>query len=138
MKRVQQCECGSNKVTYDQTYGFYKCQSCGDVWGYLEDDPDYDECDDDPDYGACCACNTTGPTVRNFLCLDKKAPVPGQGWGCMVCDLPLDGAVAVVCDSCLENECLPEQAIYGYPSEKKRCFIATLTEDFKHQDVPHD
>ncbi len=29
--------------------------------------------------------------------------MPGTGWGCLVCDLPLDGAIAVACDACCEK-----------------------------------
>jgi hypothetical protein len=36
-----------------------------------------------PDLGPCCACGITGPTVRNFLALAKKASIPGHGWGCL-------------------------------------------------------
>ena len=35
--------CGSENVVFDQTYGYYQCQDCKEVWGYSKDDPDYDE-----------------------------------------------------------------------------------------------
>ena len=60
--------------------------------------------DDAPiDLGMCCACRLAGPTVRNIMMIPFRAPVPGKGWGCLVCRLPSDGAVAVVCDACLES-----------------------------------
>lgn len=48
MTEREQCSgCGSVRVRYDQTYGFYNCQNCGNVWAYPEDDPDYDEVDEE-------------------------------------------------------------------------------------------
>ncbi|MGC2239171.1 MAG: hypothetical protein WA584_23650 [Pyrinomonadaceae bacterium] len=52
--------------------------------------------------GPCCVCETT-VGVRNVLMLDEKSPTPGRGWGCVVCGLTSDGALAVVCDACLEK-----------------------------------
>jgi ribosomal protein L37AE/L43A len=43
------CEqCNSPHNEYNPTEGFYTCLSCGAVWAYDEDDPDYD---DDDEYG---------------------------------------------------------------------------------------
>lgn len=137
-EQKQQCECGSENIRYDPNHGFYECLTCEAVWGHDEDDPDYDECAEEHDYGACCACDTTGPTVRNFIGLEKEAPVPGQGWGCVICELPCNGALAVICDSCLEAERLPTQAIYGYPSLKRRISLGALIKEFKHKDGYHD
>lgn len=33
--------------------------------------------------------------------LDRKSPIAGRGWGCLQCDLSLDGATAVLCDACV-------------------------------------
>lgn len=52
------------------------------------------------DLGTCCICIGTKRVV-SILQLAKKAPMPGRGWGCVVCHLPCDGAVAVVCDECM-------------------------------------
>jgi hypothetical protein len=54
-----------------------------------------------PDLGPCCGCEVTTLGACNIVMLDKKAPVAGAGWGCLVCELPHDGAVAVLCDACL-------------------------------------
>ncbi|WP_138500945.1 hypothetical protein [Nostoc sp. PA-18-2419] len=74
--------------------------------------------------------------------LPKKAPVLGTGWGCLVCGLPSDGAVAVACDDCLAlMDTQPDvikEVIYGYASDKKRYSIAGLAEDFNHKNIPHD
>lgn len=37
-----------------------------------------------------------------LLSLQKKSPTPGRGWGCVVCGLPADGAMAAVCNACFE------------------------------------
>ncbi|MEG4329089.1 hypothetical protein [Microcoleus sp. herbarium5] len=38
-------QCGSQEITYDEEFGFYKCSGCEHCWGYDEDDPDCDEVD---------------------------------------------------------------------------------------------
>lgn len=76
--------------------------------------------DPDLDLGRCCACGRTGPTVRNLLSLDRRAPVPGTGWGCFVCHLPSDGAIAVLCDACVEAGREPTSACRGYVADKGR------------------
>ena len=58
-----------------------------------------DDFEDDCNFGQCCACHGT-KNVRTVVMLHRRGPVPGTGWGCVVCDLPLDGAISVVCDSC--------------------------------------
>jgi len=50
---------------------------------------------DDIDLGPCCACEGF-ESVRNVLMLHVKMTVPGQGWGCLVCGLSFDGALAVL------------------------------------------
>jgi hypothetical protein len=75
--------------------------------------------------GPCCVCRREGPTVRNILMLPHRTALPEHGGhGCFVCGMPLVGAVAVVCDSCME----PTETIYarlvdacrGYPGEDGR------------------
>ncbi|PHJ69182.1 hypothetical protein VF14_03355 [Nostoc linckia z18] len=94
------------------------------------------------DLGACCGCETSEVKVTNILTIGKKTLLPGTGWGCMVCQLPLDGAIAVVCDGCLAQleqgqEVLIKYAVYGDASNKQRCDINDLTEEFGHKDIPH-
>jgi hypothetical protein len=90
------------------------------------------------DFGPCCCCGGT-QRVRNFVTLNRRAPVPGKGWGCVVCGLPLDGALYVVCDQCLETEARPREVIYGYPAEKRRAPIELLSpEPFKHRTEFHE
>ncbi|MFB2770351.1 hypothetical protein ACE1AT_13830 [Pelatocladus sp. BLCC-F211] len=128
-------ECGSHEVRFDADFGFYKCESCSTFWSSDEDDPDYE---DDYDYGSCCQCGCSGQSVRNMVMLNKKAPVPGTGWGCLICNLPSDGALAVVCDDCLTTKEPPyKQVVSGYVLDLGRCSYSQLTEDFKHKDIPH-
>jgi hypothetical protein len=77
--------------------------------------------------GPCCFCETyTGVTV--IVMLNRRAPIAGHGWGCAVCDLPSDGAVAVFCESC-----------YGYPGSDGRIPYSELSpEHFDHRDVEHE
>lgn len=53
------------------------------------------------DLGPCCHCESTAG-VNTILMLKRRGPVAGIGWGCFQCGLPFDGAVAVLCDGCLE------------------------------------
>jgi hypothetical protein len=91
---------------------------------------------DKVDLGPCCACEGIRD-VRNVVMLDKKAPLPGRGWGCVVCGLPLDGAVAVLCDDCLENGREPQMACRGYPAEDGRVPIGELTGSHEHDEALH-
>lgn len=81
------------------------------------------------DLGTCCVCEGT-ENIRNILMLDKRAPMPGRGWGCVVCGLLQDGASAVVCDDCLEKPL--KWACRGYPGIDGRIRIEELTESFHH------
>lgn len=56
--------------------------------------------DGDADNGTCCVCSKRVHVHSVFL-LGFKCPIPGRGWGCRVCGLPEDGAIAVVCDECI-------------------------------------
>lgn len=87
--------------------------------------------------GQCCACNKPGRSVRNLVMIKKRAPVPGSGWGCLVCDLPNDGALAVVCDACLDGNVAPVYAIEGYAEGKRRMLVADLDGVFDHDRAKH-
>lgn len=90
--------------------------------------------------GPCCRCGKKGgPDVRQIIALSFEAPQENTGWGCIVCDLPNNGAVAVVCDSCLDL-CLKNSAeikfvLDGWPAEGKRLPIDQLEK--KHFDHDH-
>lgn len=92
------------------------------------------------DLGSCHACdrtNANGANVRNILMLNLKCPVPGTGWGCIVCNLPSNGASSVLCDDCLAAGNKPKYAFAGYPLEKERIEINKLTDPFIHDEEMH-
>lgn len=76
--------------------------------------------------GPCCACGRESGNVRNIICLNYKAPVPGTGWGCFQCGLPMDGATAVLCDGCLESEAEIQWVIHGMPVDKARVQVGKV------------
>jgi hypothetical protein len=130
-------ECGSQSTTFDPTHGHRACETCGNVWANAEDDPDYAE--EPLDLGPCCSCLKHDPFPDNILVLEKRAPIPGTGWGCFVCNLPHDGALAVVCDDCLRQSRDLKEAISGYPAEKKRIAFSELPPgSFKHIAEMHE
>jgi hypothetical protein len=88
----------------------------------------------DHDLGPCCVCETT-TDVHNVLMLRAKAPIAGHGWGCVVCDLPSDGAVAVVCDACVGQPL--KFACRGYPASDGRIPIGELTGTHEHDLARH-
>ena len=98
-----------------------------------EDDCTYSERDEEsPDLGPCCACGKEDATVRNIGMLGFVGPTPGWGWGCVVCDLPNDGALVVLCDECREAEKSYKWLISGMPSDKGRVAFDGF------ERVPHD
>jgi len=93
--------------------------------------------DDDPiDLGPCCACRTVGPTVRTIMMLSVRAP-GGHGWGCLQCGLPQAGAIAVLCDRCLETNAPILDVCYGYPSSGGRVARESCVEPFDHDMRMH-
>ncbi len=36
-------KCGALNPTFDEIHRFYACSTCGSVWAYDKDDPDYEE-----------------------------------------------------------------------------------------------
>ena len=83
-------------------------------------------------FGRCCACNEVKSNVRNFIALDLRAPQPGTGWGCVVCHLPLDGALAVVCDECKKKGAVVRWVICGPVWNGERLAIEAVTVKFGH------
>jgi hypothetical protein len=91
--------------------------------------------------GACCACHGT-ERVRNLVMHARRAPVAGTGWGCVVCGLPSDGAVSVLCDACLRLNTrgvgsfpATVEVCVGYPAENKRVPLASLPTDVFDHDM---
>ena len=110
----------------------YCAQACLGRWtkGLL-----MDEFDDSPDLGPCCACGKEGPDVRNIIMLPRRARVQGTGWGCIVCDLPNDGASVVVCDACLADGKRFKWAVDGYMADRGRIPIENLPEGSIEHDL---
>jgi len=91
--------------------------------------------DSTTDLGSCCGCGTR-EGVRNVMMLNMRAPVPGTGWGCVVCDLPSDGAVAVLCDACLDRPV--KNVCVGFAKDDKRVSVETLSSaPFDHDPKKH-
>lgn len=133
------------------------CPDCGRVsynlndvqegyCGYCQDwTTDVDVADLGNRFGPCCICEGT-VDVWNLITLPFPAPIPGTGWGCTVCNLPADGAIAVVCDACVGESrdrapLLPRLKFVfsGLALEKKRAPIASCQTDvlFKHDEITH-
>ena len=83
----------------------------------------------EPQLGQCCACGGT-ENVRNIVMHDFRAPIAGAGWGCIVCHLPLDGALSVLCDHCRDTHAPVLEICCGYPKLNVRIpihlFVKTL------------
>ncbi len=93
---------------------------------------------DDIDLGPCCACNRRSLSVRNVVSLPYRAPLAGTGWGCLVCNLPPDGALAVLCDRCLrENRTIVRYCV-GYAAASLRAPIPEHPEPFDHDEAMHE
>jgi hypothetical protein len=113
------------------------CDDCQRTWWGLEscdDDKDLEE----PSLGPCCICQAeTG--ARTIVMLPVKCVIPGHGWGCFVCGLPMDGASAVVCDVCaagLESGTQELRfACSGFPGTDGRVPIETLTVPHEHDST---
>ena len=50
----------------------------------------------------CCACGQCAIS-RNIAMLPWLCALPGKGWGCVVCGIPANGAIAIICDRCAET-----------------------------------
>jgi hypothetical protein len=87
--------------------------------------------------GACCSCRRDDVDVFTILMLPKLAPIAGRGWGCVVCGLPADGALAVVCERCADTGVELVDACRGYPGEDGRVPIDTLEGEFEHDRRLH-
>jgi hypothetical protein len=96
---------------------------------------------DEPKLGPCCICESS-EDVYVIIMLPQRCVVPGHGWGCVVCDLPPDGALAVICEECepiyRADETVLRFACRGYPASEGRVPIAELPADpFYHDPTKH-
>jgi len=110
---------------------------------------------DMPDLGRCCNCGVTGknkagdPLVVNINFLSFRAPKEGTGWGCVVCGMPPNGAIVVLCDACQEvfqatakDMKSPEEGVlsvcFGWPDEDVRLAWEGFEKvPFNHDDEEH-
>lgn len=103
------------------------------------------DADQNPDlkFGPCCGCGRDDVPATKIVLLPFKNQVPGHGWGCDICDLPPDGACAVLCGECAEG-CQRGTvglrfACRGYPAYDGRMAIGELTVPHRHDpNVDHD
>ncbi len=97
--------------------------------------------EDDPGLGSCCVCESV-VNVHTVIMLHQKAPMPGHGWGCVVCGLSSDGALAVICDACAEAFASVMDpplrfACCGYPASDGRVPITSLAGTHDHDMSRH-
>lgn len=92
--------------------------------------------------GTCCICGTRNK-VRNVVMLKGRCPTPGRGWGCIVCGLPADGAIAVLCDKCQDDlqdgKAQIKWICTGYPAQDGRTPLAEMLQvPFDHDLTKHE
>lgn len=126
------------------------CDHCQAAWFGGQTFPA--EPDDDPhdvvfedeeaalELGPCCICGGRG--AGNIILLPRRAAVPGHGWGCVLCGLPADGALAVLCGGCMvrygEAPELLTHCCRGYPATDGSIAIAELPAGvFDHEMTKH-
>lgn len=91
--------------------------------------------------GTCCICEGE-EDVCILVALPRRCVVPGHGWGCVVCGLPSEGAIAVVCTKCEpkieKNNLALRFACRGWPAIDGRVKIGELpVETFDHDRSLH-
>lgn len=85
--------------------------------------------------GVCCACGEH--EAQHVIMLPFRAPLPKTGWGCLLCRLPLDGAVAVLCATCTESGADIKTVCVGWPAENERQPIDWTAAPFDHDMTKH-
>jgi hypothetical protein len=89
----------------------------------------------------CCICDEMKTPCRQFAMMPVKGPRPDHGWGCVVCHLPNDGAIAVVCDECANDPDKGYEDIRficdGYGDNPGRLPIAEFTTPHEHDNRFH-
>lgn len=93
---------------------------------------------EDPQLGPCCIC---GQFSVGIIAMPFTAPVPGTGWGCFKCHLPMNGAYATLCfehsnqmDGGILKPGEITQVCDGYAADGKRIAIS----DYAHEPFDHD
>ena len=86
----------------------------------------------------CCICMQTKPYVRTGVECLFAGPVPGLGWGCDICRLPNNGAIALLCDHCLESGKAPLAVCGSYPWAADRVLMQEMKlVPFRHDPAIH-
>jgi hypothetical protein len=80
--------------------------------------------------GTCCACGEA--PSDGIVLLPGKAPKPGTGWGCSTCKLPSDGAMAVICQACLQANRVPVYALGDSLGTPTRVLVRELLGEHHH------
>lgn len=75
--------------------------------------------------GLCLDCQQRPAT--NVVMLPFRAPIPGTGWGCVVCKQPLEGAISVLCDECRQADRPISRVCLGRPSEGQYTLVDAMT-----------
>lgn len=88
-------------------------------------------------FGTCCACGTS-ENVSSVVLLDKRSPY-GHGWGCFLCGLSQDGAIAVVCEKCADEGVPLREFVRGEVANGERASYEELTTapPFEHDPAFH-
>lgn len=91
----------------------------------------------------CCGCGAMFPRetlLKDRVFLEIRGPAAGKGWGCTVCGLAPDGAVAVVCAACFDADRQPRMVCSGFPSEPGRVEVRTLFpfHPHAHSEAKHE
>ncbi len=87
--------------------------------------------------GPCCSCGRDNLEVRNVVMIEQKNPGGKDGWGCLQCHLPMEGAVALICDECAELGRPIKFAVDGEIKNKKRIPVESLGAEHKHDMSQH-
>jgi hypothetical protein len=82
--------------------------------------------------GSCCGCGSKENKIARVACLPYKTTEPGTGWGCKLCNLALDGAIAPMCEACMAKGTLPKFFCVGWPGDDVRKPVAELPNE-KHE-----
>jgi hypothetical protein len=86
--------------------------------------------------GPCCSCGEIW-NVRTLVLLNRRTPRPGLGWGCSVCNLANDGAIAVLCDYCVKQGWEAVQAVVGPLGSTQRTPVVSLPAWPGHDEQKH-
>jgi hypothetical protein len=93
-----------------------------------------------PGFGPCCCCEGDVKKQPHLMMLEFEAPAGFKGWGCLVCRLPMRGAIAVVCPACIQAQKLPQFIASGrdlYDNQRQRLDSTFEQKPFRHDVGAH-